>query len=272
VLRRIVVRPQQGWRPLDLVEIWHYRELLWILALRDIKVRYKQTSLGVAWAIIQPFFTMIVFTMISRLGNIPTEGVPPQVFYYAGMLPWLLFSNSLTSAGNSLLGSQNLITKVYFPRLIIPVASVLTGLIDFGIAFVALLVIMAWYHVAPGAGVVLLPVYVGLAFLAALGVGLFLSALNVQFRDVRYAIPFLTQLWLFATPILYSSSSVTVEWKRSLLGLNPMSGVVEGFRGCMLGRPVSLPMLAVSSVMIVSILIASLFYFRRMEHTFADRV
>jgi lipopolysaccharide transport system permease protein len=253
-------------------ELWRYRGLLWILAARDIKVRYKQTTLGAAWAIIQPLFTMVVFTMIARLGRISTDSVPAPVFYYAGMLPWLLFANSFNSAGNSLVGNQSLITKIYFPRLVIPIAAVLTSLIDFAVAFVMLLVLMAWYRVVPGPQILLLPVFVALAFAAALGVGLWLSALNVEFRDVRYVIPFLTQLWLFCTPVLYPSSAVETPWKRTLLGLNPMSGVVEGFRWCTLGQPKPGPMLGVSLATIVCVLISCLFYFRRMEQTFADRV
>lgn len=268
----MLIRPRRGWRRLDLDEVWHYRELLFILAARDIKVRYKQTSLGVAWAIIQPLTTMVLFTMISRLGSISTDGAPPQVFYYCGMLPWLLFANGLGAASNSLLGNQRLVTKVYFPRVIIPMSSVITGLVDFLVAAVVLVAIMAIYGVSPGPAALLAPVFVLLAFLAALGMGIGLCALNVQFRDVRYVIPFLLQLWLFATPILYSSSSVTTPWKRALLGINPMSGVIEGFRCSLLGRPLPGAMVAVSAATIVAALLASLFYFRRVEHTFADRV
>jgi len=270
--RSVVLRPRKGWQPLDLAEIWHYRELLWILALRDIKVRYKQTVLGASWAILQPFLTMIVFTLIARFGNIPTDGVQPQVFYYCGMLPWLLFANGIGNAGNSLVGNQNLITKVYFPRLVIPFSTVISGLIDFLVACLMLAVLMAWYGVRPGPSIVFLPLFVGLAFTAAIAVGLWLSALNVEFRDVRYVIPFLTQLWLFCTPILYSSTGVHSPWKRALLGVNPMSGVVEGFRWCVFGRPAPTGMLGLSLGMIATLLAGGLFYFRRMEQTFADRV
>jgi len=271
-VRRVLIRAQKGWRLPDLREAWSYRELFWVLALRDIKIRYKQTMLGVAWAIVQPFFTMIIFTAISHLANISTDGSRPEVFYYCGMLPWLLFANSVTSAGNSLLGSQHLITKVYFPRLIVPVASVITGFVDFSIAFLALLVLMLWYHVAPGSQIVFLPAVVVLAVLAALGFGIWLSALNVQFRDVRHVVPFVIQIALFCTPILYSSTSVHSGWRRTLLGLNPMSGVVEGFRWCLLGRPTPGPTLALSSLTVVVVLVTSLWYFQRVERTLADRL
>jgi lipopolysaccharide transport system permease protein len=271
-VQKVTLRARRGWQPLDVEELWRYRGLLWILAARDIKVRYKQTALGVSWAIIQPLFTMIIFTMIARLGKLSTDGVPAPVFYYAGMLPWVLFANSISSAGNSLVGNQNLITKVYFPRLIIPIAAVLTSLIDFAIAFVLLVALMVWYGIAPGPQFVLFPLFVVLAFAAALGVGLWLSALNVEFRDVRYVIPFLIQLWLFCTPVLYSSSAVPPGWKRTLLGLNPMSGVVEGFRWCTLGQPRPGSMLGLSVAAIVLMLVGCLFYFRRMEQTFADRM
>jgi len=270
--RRVTLRPRHGWQAIDLQELWQYRELLWILALRDVKVRYKQTVLGVAWAIIQPFCTMVVFSIIAQLGNLSTDNTPRPLFYFCGLLPWLLFANSLNSAGNSLVGNQHLITKVYFPRLVIPIASVITGLIDFAIAQVMLLLMMVWYGHPVGPQMLLLPVFVALAFVASLGVGLWLSALNVEFRDVRYVIPFLTQLWLFCTPILYSSTAVTTPWKRVLLGLNPMSGVVEGFRWSMLGKPSPGPMLVVSVATVLVMLASGLLYFRRMERTFADRV
>jgi lipopolysaccharide transport system permease protein len=270
--RVVIVRAERGWQLPDLFEAWQYRELFWVLATRDIKVRYKQTVLGIGWAIVQPLFTMILFTMISRFGNISTDGMPPEVFYYCGMLPWLLFANSLSTAGNSLLASQHLITKVYFPRLIVPVASAITALIDFAIAFVVLLMIMLFYRVPPAPQIVLLPAFVAMAFLAALGFGIGLSALNVQFRDVRHVAPFVTQLWLFCTPVLYSSTSVHGGWKAVLLGLNPISGVVEGVRWCVLGRPAPGAPLAVSTATILVVLIASLGYFNRVERTLADRL
>ncbi len=284
-ISKTILTPKTGWQKIELRELWHYRELLWILAMRDIRVRYKQTALGAAWAIIQPFMTMIVFTVIfAGFGKIPTDGFPAPLFYFCGLLPWQLFANALTQAGNSLIGNQNLITKVYFPRLVIPIAAVITGLIDFAIALVVLLGMMAWYHWTPGVEILLLPVFVALAFLAALGVGLWLSALNVEFRDVRYVIPFLTQFWMYATPIAYPSSIIHKPWQRAILGLNPLSGVVEGFRWCMLGQPkapipfVSVPstspgpMLLVSTIVILVSLAGGALYFRRMEKTFADLV
>jgi lipopolysaccharide transport system permease protein len=269
---RVTVRARKGWRLPDLWEAWQYRELFWVLAVRDITIRYKQTMLGIAWAVVQPLFTMILFTMISRLGNISTDGARPELFYYCGMLPWLLFANSLTSAGNSLLGSQHLITKVYFPRVIVPVASVITTLIDFGVAFVVLLAIMLWYGVAPPPQMILLPAFIAMALVTALGFGLWLSALNVRFRDVRHVAPFGIQAWLFCTPVLYSSASVQTGWKRTLLGLNPMAGVVEGFRWCVLGRPAPGAGLAISVATTGLVLVTSLFYFNRVERTLADRL
>lgn len=271
-VRRVTLRPRHGWQALDLQALWQYRELLWILALRDVKVRYKQTVLGVAWAIIQPFCTMVIFTIIAELGSLSTDNTPKPLFYFCGLLPWLLFSNALNNTSNSLVGNQYLITKVYFPRLVIPIASVITGLIDIAIAQVMLLLMMAWYGHPVGPQILLLPAFMALAVVTSLGVGLWLSALNVEFRDVRHVIPFLTQLWLFSTPILYSSTAVTIPWKRVLLGLNPMSGVVEGFRWTMLGKPSPGPMLVVSVATALVILASGLFYFRRMERTFADRV
>jgi lipopolysaccharide transport system permease protein len=268
----VIVRAQKGWRLPNLREAWNYRELFWVLATRDIKVRYKETLLGVAWAIVQPLFTMVVFTMISHFGSISTNGLRPELFYFCGMLPWLLFANSLSTAGNSLLGSQHLITKVYFPRLIVPVASVMSSLIDFVISFVVLLGMMLVYRVPPAPQIILLPLFVALAFLAALGFGLWLSALNAQFRDVRHLAPFITQLWLFCTPVLYSSTSVHGGAKVALLALNPLSGVVEGVRWCVLGRPTPGPALAASAATILVVLITSLFYFRRVERTLADRL
>jgi lipopolysaccharide transport system permease protein len=270
--RRVIVRAAKGWRFPNLVEAWHYRELFWVLALRDVKVRYKQTTLGAAWAIVQPLFTMIVFTMISRFGNIPTDGVRPEVFYFCGMLPWLLFANSLANAGSSLLGSQHLITKVYFPRLILPVASVITALIDFAIAFFALLVIMLIFRVRPAPQIIFLPVMVALAFFAALAFGLWLSALSVQFRDVRHVAPFVTQLWLFCTPVLYSSASVHGQWRHLSLGLNPVSGIVDGFRWCVLGTPPPGSALALSLGTVCIVLTAALVYFNRIDRTLADRL
>jgi lipopolysaccharide transport system permease protein len=272
-LPTIIIRPSKGWVPLRLKELWEYRELLYFLVWRDVKVRYKQTVLGAAWAIIQPFFTMVVFSIFfGHLAKIPSDGLPYPIFAYCALLPWQLFSHALTESGNSLVGNQNLITKVYFPRLVIPLAAVLAGLVDFGVAFLVLLGMMAYYGMAPTMAVATLPLFILLAIATALAVGLWLSALNVQYRDVRYTIPFLAQFWLFVTPIAYPSSLVPEGW-RVLYGLNPMAGVVEGFRWALLGTANAPgPMLAVSVAVVVALLVGGLYYFRRMEKTFADVV
>ena len=271
-LSTLRIRPKTGWQPLDVAELWSYRELLLILAMRDVKVRYKQTVLGVAWAIIQPLATMVAFTAIASLGKLSSDGVPRPLFQYAALLPWYLFANSLTAAGTSLITNQNLITKVYFPRLVIPIASVITGLIDFTISFGVLMLMMAGYRFLPPAQVLLLPVFIAMAFAAALAVGLWAAALSVEFRDVRYVIPFIVQIGLLS--ILIPSSSVTTPWKRVLIGLNPMTGVIDGFRWCLLGREAHAPglMLLTSATSITVLLVSGLFYFRRMEKSFADLV
>ncbi len=274
-----LLRPRRGWQPMRLAELWRFRELLWFLAMRDIKVRYKQTVLGVGWAVLQPLFTMVVFSIFfGKLGKIPSDGVPYPLFSLCALLPWQLFAYALTQASNSVVAEQNLITKVYFPRVIIPLASVLSGLVDFVIAFVLLLGMMAYYGimgyavVAPGWRILAVPPLVILALAAAMAVGLWLSALNVQYRDFRYTIPFLTQLWLFVTPVAYPSSIVPEQW-RLLYGLNPMAGVVEGFRWALLGKsePPG-PMLWASVASVAVLLVGGLFYFRRMERSFADVV
>jgi len=267
-----VIQPSRGWVALNLRDLWAYRELLYFLVWRDIKVRYKQTVLGAAWAVLQPFFTMVVFSIFfGGLAKVPSDGIPYPIFAYCALVPWSYFAGSLERAGNSLVGSSHLITKVYFPRLAIPVSAVLAGLVDFGIAFLVLLGMMLYYGIAPTAAVLTLPLFLLLAVLTALGVGLWLSALNVQYRDVRYTIPFLTQVWLFLTPIAYPSSLVPEQW-RALYGLNPMAGVVEGFRWALLGKDPPGPLLVVSTVVVVLLLIGGLYYFRRMEKTFADVV
>ena len=271
--RPLWIRPVRGWSGPRLRDLWAYRELAFFLTWRDISVRYKQTALGASWALIQPFMTMLVFSIFfGRLGKIPSDGLPYPLFAFCALLPWQLFANSLGEAGNSLVSNQALITKVYFPRLVMPISATLSGLVDFAIAFLLLLAMMAYFHVAPTAAVWTLPLFVLLALVTALGAGLWLSALNVQYRDVRYTIPFLTQFWLFATPIAYPSSLVPERW-RALYGLNPMAGVVEGFRWALLGSGNAPgPMVAVSVVASVVMLVTGLFYFTRMERTFADRV
>ena len=272
-LQSLLIRPPSGWASLGLRELWEYRELLYFLVWRDVKVRYKQTALGAAWAIIQPFFMMVVFSLFfGRLGGIPSDGIPYPVFVYCALLPWQLFAHALSESSNSLVGNQNLITKVYFPRLVVPISAVLGGLVDFAIAFVILVGMMAYFGIAPTVMIVTLPLFLLLAVATALGVGLWLSALNVQYRDVRYTINFLTQFWLFATPVAYPSSLVPEGW-RWLFGLNPMAGVVEGFRWALLGKADAPgPLLAVSVGVVILILISGLYYFRRMEDTFADVV
>lgn len=270
--RKLKLRPKTGWQPVDFREIWHYRELLWILAKRDIQVRYKQTVLGILWAVIQPFAQMIVFTLLFARNGFSTDGIAPPLFYFSGSICWLLFASALGNSGNSLTANQNLITKVYFPRLIIPIAAVITALVDFSISFLLLMALMGWFHAIPSRALLFFPVFVALALLAALSVGLWLSALNVQYRDVRYVINFMVQFWFFITPVIYPSSIVKTHWKQILLGVNPMSGVVEGFRWCLFGRPAPGPMTAVSVATILVLLVGGLFYFRRLEKTFADVV
>jgi len=267
------IKPETGWTTLGLRELWDYRELLYFLTWRDIKVRYKQTVLGAGWAIIQPFFMMVVFSLFfGRLAHVPSDGIPYPVFAFCALLPWQLFANAVTESSNSLVANERLITKVYFPRLIVPMSSVLGGLIDFGIAFVILLLMMLFYGIRPTGAVLTLPAFVLFAMATALAVGLWLSALNVKYRDVRYTISFLIQFWLLATPVAYPSSIVPQRW-RALYGLNPMAGVVEGFRWALLGKtPAPGGMLAVSVLVVVVLLVGGLYYFRRMEAEFADIV
>lgn len=270
---KVVIRASEGWAPLRLRELWEYRELLYFLTWRDISVRYKQTVLGAGWAIIQPFFTMLVFSVFfGLLAKVPSDGLPYPVFTYCALLPWQLFAYSLSESSNSLVTNQNLITRVYFPRLIIPLSTVLAGLVDFAIAFVVLFGIMIFYQIQLTAAVWILPLFILLAVITALGVGLWLSALNVQYRDVRYTLPFLIQFWLFATPIAYPSSLVPAKW-RILYGLNPMAGVVEGFRWALL-KPESPPgpMILVSAVVSGVVFVSGMYYFRTQERTFADIV
>jgi lipopolysaccharide transport system permease protein len=269
----LFIRPTKGFLRLNLREIWDYRELLYFLVWRDVKVRYKQTALGAAWAVLQPVMTMVVFSVFfGRLAKVPSDGVPYPVFAFTALLPWQLFAYALAESSNSLVSSQNLITKVYFPRLVVPIASVLAGLVDFAIAFVVLLGMLFYYGIVPTRAVVLLPVLVLFAVVTALSVGIWLSTLNVKFRDVRYTIPFLTQLWMFVTPVAYPSSLIPKQW-RAFYGLNPMAGVVEGFRWALLGKAGNPgPLLWVSVAAVILLLVGGLFYFRRTEATFADVV
>ena len=267
------IQPSRGWLSLGLRELWEYRELLYFLTWRDIKVRYKQTIFGAAWAIIQPLMTMVVFSLFfGRLAKIPSDGVPYPLFAFAALVPWTFFVYSLTQSSNSVVQSSNLISKVYFPRLAIPISSVFSGAVDFALAFVVLLIMMPFYGIQPTWNVIWLPLFFLLAVASSLGVGLWMSALNVQFRDVRYIVPFLTQFWMFATPIAYPSSLLTEPW-RTVYGINPMVGVVEGFRWALLNTDTAPgPMIAVSSCVALGILVSGAYYFRRMEKTFADLV
>ena len=267
------IEPSKGWISLGLKDLWQYRELLFFLSWRDIKVRYKQTTLGAAWAVIQPLFTMLVFTLFfGRLAKVPSDGIPYPLFSYTALLPWQLFAYALTESSNSVVANERLITKVYFPRLVVPLASILAGLVDFAIAFTLVIGMMVWYGVRPTWAVLTLPFFVILAMAAALGVGLWLSALNVQYRDVRYTLTFIVQFWLLASPVAYSSTLVPVRW-RPLYGLNPMAGVIEGFRWALLGKAQAPgAMLWVSVVIVALVLAGGLYYYRRMEKTFADLV
>ena len=266
-----VIEPPKGWAALDLGELWKFRELLFFLTWRDIKVRYKQTALGAAWAILQPVLTMVVFSIIfGGLAKLPSEGIPYPIFTFTALLPWQLFAFALTQSSNSLVGDQKLISKIYFPRLVVPFSSVLAGVVDFGIAFLVLAGMMTFYEIGLTLSVLWLPVFLLLALASALAIGLWLSALNVKYRDIRYVVPFLTQFWMYATPIAYSSSLIPEKW-RWLYSLNPMTGVVEGFRWALLGKS-SLDTLSISisAGMVVLLLIGGLYYFKRMESSFAD--
>ncbi len=268
-----VIRPSRGWISLNLRDLWEYRELLYFLTWRDIKVRYKQTVLGAAWAIIQPFFTMVVFSLFfGRLAKMPSDDIPYPIFSYAALVPWTFFANGLSQSSTSLVASANLIKKVYFPRLVVPISAVVSGGVDFALAFAVLLGMMLFYGIVPTAAVVWLPLLLLLALVTSLGVGLWLTAMNVQFRDVRYAVPFLVQAWMFATPIAYPSSLLDEPW-HTLYGINPMAGVVEGFRWALLGTKTAPGLIIlVSALVAVGLLISGAFYFRRMEKTFADVV
>lgn len=267
----IVVKPSKGWISLDLGELWEYRELLYFLSWRDIKIRYKQTVLGAAWAVIQPFFTMVVFSLFfGKLAKVPSDGIPYPIFAYAALVPWHFFANGINQSANSLVGNANLIKKVYFPRLVVPLSSVISGVVDFILAFAVLLGMMFFYDMYPTSNILWLPLFLLLAFVTSLGVGLWLSALNVQFRDVFYVVPFLIQFWLFATPIAYPSSLLPEPW-RTLFGINPMVGVVEGFRWALLGTDTTPgPIIIVSTMVALMSLVSGVFFFRRMEKTFAD--
>lgn len=267
-----IIKPKGGFFVLiNLRELWQYRELFWFLALRDILARYKQTMIGIAWAVIQPILTMIIFTIIfGRLANLPSDGAPYPILTFTALLPWYFFSNSMSSAGQSVLAKSALITKIYFPRLIIPTSAVISGTIDFMISFIILVGLMFWYGIAPTINVIFLPLFLLLAFITALGIGLWISALTVEFRDVNYILPFLVQVGLYISPVAYSSSVIPSKW-RLLYSLNPMVGVIDGFRWCILGTVVPhWGGVIISGISVLILFIGGLFYFTRMEKTFAD--
>jgi lipopolysaccharide transport system permease protein len=265
-----VIKPRPGWQTINFRELWQSRELAYFLAWRDVKVRYKQTALGIAWAVLQPLLAMLIFTLfLGRLAKVPSNGIPYPLFVFVGLVPWTYFANAASNAGGSLVANEKLVSKVYFPRLIIPLASVIASLADLAFGFVILVILLLVFGVVPTAAVLLVPALVVFAALAALAVGTWLSALDVHYRDVRYAIPFLIQIWLFATPVVYPASLVPEKF-RFLMGLNPMSGVVEGFRWALLGQEAPGPLLWVSVAVTFVVLVSGLFYFRRLERTFAD--
>jgi lipopolysaccharide transport system permease protein len=268
----VTIARSPKWVALDLRDLWGYRELLVFLTWRDIKVRYKQTALGAAWAVIQPFFMMVVFTLFfGKLAGVASNGVPYPVFSYAGLLPWTFFQNAVTNSGNSLVGNSNLLTKVYFPRLIIPSAAVAAGLVDFGIAFVVLLGLMAYYGIPLSVGMLLIPALVLLTTMIALAVGLWMSAQNVKYRDIRYALPFVLQLWMFATPVIYPTDLVPERW-RWVMAFNPLVGIIDCFRAALFGGAFDSRNLAISFGVTTVALIYAAYSFRRMEKTFADIV
>ncbi len=268
------IAPSRGWVSLRLRELWEYRELLYFLVWRDVKVRYKQTVLGAAWAIIQPFLTMVVFSVFfGKLAKVPSDGIPYPIFSYAALVPWTFFAQGLSQASNSLVSHAQLIKKVYFPRLVMPIARILAGTLDFCLAFVVLLGMMFAYHIVPTINVLWLPLFLLLALITSLGTALWLSAMNVQFRDVGYTVPFIVQFWMFATPIAYPSSLIQDPLLRTLYGINPMAGVAEGFRWALLGTNTAPgPITVASCLAALTLLISGVYYFRRMEKTFADVV
>lgn len=266
-----IIEPSRGWLKIDLRELWEYRDLLFFLSWRDISVRYKQTLLGASWAVLQPFLSMVVFSLFfGRLAKVPSDGVPYPIFSYTALLPWQYFSTAMTQSSNSLVTNARMLTKIYFPRLVIPLSAILPPIVDFGIAFIVLLGMMAFYGIVPTWNIVWLPAFLLLAVVTALGVGLWLSAMNVQYRDIHYAVPFLVQFWMFGSPVTYPTSIVPEQW-RTLYGLNPMVGVIEGFRWALLGTGTPPGLITAASVLVALVLLFSgLFYFRHMEKTFAD--
>jgi lipopolysaccharide transport system permease protein len=268
----LIIRPPRKWVPVDLHELWNYRELLTSFTMRDIKIRYKQTGLGFLWAIIQPLFMMVIFTIIfGSFAKIPSDGVPYPLFSFAALLPWMLFSEGLTRSTMSMVANANIMTKVYFPRLIMPISGILSPLVDFAVSISILVLMMAYYGFVPTINVVFLPLFILLALATSLGIGLWLSALNVKYRDFQYTVPFIIQLWMYASPVVYPASMIP-EAIRPLYGLNPMAGVIEGFRWALLGTEIPGSMIFVSVGVVVVLLVSGRFYFRRMEQYYADIV
>ena len=271
-LPTLVIRPPRKWVPVDLHELWNYRELLYFFVWRDVKIRYKQTGLGVAWAVIQPLFTMVIFSVIfGGLAKIPSDGLPYPLFTLAALLPWQLFSEGMTRSTTSMVANANIITKVYFPRLIMPISGIVSPIVDFMVAMGILVLMMAYYGVMPTINVVFLPAFVLLALATSLGVGLWLSALNVQYRDFQYTVPFLIQIWLYASPVVYSTNLVPAQYQL-LYGLNPMAGVIEGFRWALLGTAPPTGIIGLSVLVVLALLVSGAFYFKKMEQYFADIV
>ena len=268
----LIIRPPRKWVPVDLHELWAYRELIGAFTMRDVNLRYKQTGLGIAWAVLQPLLTMVIFTIFfGGLAKIPSDGVPYPLFVLSALLPWTLFAEGLTRSTTTMVTNSNIMTKVYFPRLIMPLSSVISPLVDFAVSFIILLAMMVYYGFAPTLNIVFLPLFLLLALATSLGVGLWLSALNVKYRDFQYTVPFLIQIWMFASPVVYASSLVP-ESLRVWYGLNPMAGVIEGFRWAILGNGAPSAMVLVSVGMVLVILVSGMFYFRRMEQYYADIV
>jgi len=270
----ILLKPQTGWSPINLGDLWRYRELIYFMTWRDLKVRYKQTLLGASWAILRPFLTMVVFSIFfGRLAKMPSDNIPYPIFTFTALLPWELFATALNVASRSLVQNSNMITKIYFPRVILPLSSILAGLADFAVAFLVLLGMMVYYGFMPTGALWSLPLFILLAMISSLGVGLWLSAMNVQYRDIGYVTPFLVQFWMYITPIAYPASLVPEKWQL-LYALNPMTGVVEGFRWALLGSAKSAPgpMMIVSTTIAIVLMVSGMFYFRRMERQFADMV
>jgi lipopolysaccharide transport system permease protein len=268
----LIIRPPRKWVPVDLHELWNYRELLTSFTIRDIKIRYKQTALGFLWAVIQPLFMMLIFTVIfGNFAKIPSDGIPYPLFSFAALLPWMLFSEGLTRSTMSMVTNSNIMTKVYFPRLIMPISGILSPLVDFAVSISILVLMMAYYGFVPTINVIFLPLFILLALATSLGVGLWLAALNVKYRDFQYTVPFIVQLWMYASPVVYPASMLPAAI-RPIYGLNPMAGVIEGFRWALLGTEIPGSIIFVSVSVVIVLLVSGMFYFRRMEQYYADIV